>query len=156
MDSNHASTPANARCETCDDNGGVQGWTPASEDMKWVVNIHNIVNERAWQHILQWEQLHTGECTCPKLKRFQGRPKDYSPRARILNMLGYTLPFDRHDWYVDRCGQEVRYVIDFYSADSSPSSAPAAMYLDVRPALDSVGAYVDRARMSIVQMLAMW
>ena len=24
------------------------------------------------------------------------------------------LPFDRHDWYVDRCGREVRYVIDFY------------------------------------------
>ena len=24
------------------------------------------------------------------------------------------MPFDRHDWYVDRCGKEVRYVIDFY------------------------------------------
>lgn len=133
-----------------------QGWTPASEDMKWVVNIHNIVNERAWQHILQWEQLHSGECDCPKLKRFQGKPKDYSPRARLLNFLGYTLPFDRHDWYVDRCGQEVRYVIDFYSADSKKQSAPAAMYLDVRPALDSFGACVDRARMSIIQMLALW
>ena len=28
--------------------------------------------------------------------------------------MGGQLPFDRHDWYVDRCGQEVRYVIDFY------------------------------------------
>jgi hypothetical protein len=24
------------------------------------------------------------------------------------------MPFDRHDWIVDRCGREVRYVIDFY------------------------------------------
>jgi hypothetical protein len=28
--------------------------------------------------------------------------------------VGRPLPFDRHDWYVDRCGKEVRYVIDFY------------------------------------------
>lgn len=121
-----------------------------------MVSIHNVVNERAWQHILQWERLHSQECNCPKLIRFQGKPKDYSPRARFLNVLGYTLPFDRHDWYVDRCGQEVRYVIDFYSGDSAKNSAPAAMYLDVRPALDSLGACVDRARMSIVQMLSWW
>lgn len=38
----------------------------------------------------------------------RGRPQDYSPKARLLNMLGYKLPFDRHDWIVDRCGEEVR------------------------------------------------
>lgn len=27
------------------------------------------------------------------------------------------MPFDRHDWTVDRCGKEVRYVIDFYFYD---------------------------------------
>lgn len=26
-----------------------------------------------------------------------------------------NLPFDRHDWYVDRCGKEVRYIIDYYA-----------------------------------------
>ena len=26
----------------------------------------------------------------------------------------YELPFDRHDWVVDRDGKDVRYVIDFY------------------------------------------
>lgn len=40
----------------------------------------------------------------------RGRPQDYSPKARLLNLLGYKLPFDRHDWIVDRCGQEVRLV----------------------------------------------
>ena len=28
--------------------------------------------------------------------------------------MGYQLPFDRHDWIVDRAGKEVRYVIDYY------------------------------------------
>ena len=40
--------------------------------------------------------------------RFIGRPQDYSPKARLLNLLGYKLPFDRHDWVVDRCGREAR------------------------------------------------
>ncbi len=63
-----------------------------------------------------------------------------------LGSQGYKLPFDRHDWVVDRCGHDVRYVIDFYSGASQPG-APASMYLDVRPALDSLGAVWDRARM---------
>ena len=32
------------------------------------------------------------------------------------------MPFDRHDWYVDRCGEEVRYVIDFYFDDEKAGS----------------------------------
>lgn len=59
---------------------------------------------------------------------------------------GYKLPFDRHDWIVDRCGQDVRYVIDFYSGARVPG-VPASMHLDVRPALDSVSAGLDRLRM---------
>lgn len=37
-----------------------------------------------------------------------GRPNQLSPKARLLNLLGYKLPFDRHDWVVDRCGRDVR------------------------------------------------
>ena len=47
---------------------------------------------------------------------------------------------------MDRCGTEVRYVIDFYSAAPVPGSS-VGMYLDVRPALDSPGALLDRLRM---------
>ena len=32
----------------------------------------------------------------------------------MSSWFGGQLPFDRHDWWVDRCGREVRYVIDFY------------------------------------------
>ena len=98
-----------------------------------VVAIHNTVNERAWREVLAWEVLHHGcgqrarhsaataflvehtlrchsWCEHPRLVRFVGRPQDYSPKARLLNLLGYKLPFDRHDWVVDRCGREVRRV----------------------------------------------
>lgn len=55
------------------------------------------------------------------------------------------LPFDRHDWTIEREGKEVRYVIDFYSGQPEPGR-PLAVYLDVRPALDSVENAVDRLR----------
>mmetsp|Transcript_2943 Transcript_2943/g.7955 ORF Transcript_2943/g.7955 Transcript_2943/m.7955 type:complete len:161 (+) Transcript_2943:196-678(+) len=131
-----------------------KGWKPKEEDMEVVVAIHNTVNERVWEHILHWEELHKSECCEPQLSRFEGRPKDYSPRARMLNWLGYKLPFDRHDWVVDRCGEKVRYVIDFYNAPPS-GPEPVAMHLDVRPALDSFGACYDRFRMFAYQALGL-
>ena len=119
-----------------------------------MVDIHNAVNERTWQHILHWERLHAHHCAGPTLKRFEGRPRQYSPKAMLLNWVGYKLPFDRHDWYVDRCGREVRYVIDFYSGAAAAGAEGTGMYLDVRPALDSFGAAVDRLRMTVVQALS--
>lgn len=65
----------------------MQGWDPNAQDMNKVVAIHNTVNERAWQHILAWEALHACDCTTPKLKRFQGKPNEFSPKARFLNLL---------------------------------------------------------------------
>lgn len=53
----------------------------------------------------------------------------------------YKPPFDRHDWIVNRNGQEVRYVIDFYRGRESGSRI--GIHLDVRPALDSFTAAVD-------------
>ncbi|GLC53213.1 hypothetical protein PLESTB_000720400 [Pleodorina starrii] len=125
-----------------------KGWDPQAEDMRSVVAIHNGVNERAWREVMAWERLHCDECPQPRLKRFQGRPSDLTPKARLLNFVGFGLPFDRHDWIVDRCGREVRYVIDFYNGAPQPGqTAPAAFFLDVRPALDSVEAVWDRIRM---------
>ncbi|KAG0275932.1 Cytochrome c1 heme lyase [Linnemannia gamsii] len=34
-----------------------KNWNPREEDMKFVVPIHNMVNEMAWKHILRWEKL---------------------------------------------------------------------------------------------------
>lgn len=53
-------------------------------------------------------------------------------------------PFDRHDWVVRRqTGEEVRYVIDYYSAPPEPDGSPV-FSLDVRPALDSVRSVKSR------------
>lgn len=132
-----------------------KGWTPDEADMPAVVAIHNAVNERAWADVVAWEARAGGrKCGGPRLVRFEGRPRDISPKARLLNMLGYRLPFDRHDWYVDRCGRHVRYVIDFYNAAPAPSGPqppgapppPVALHLDVRPALDSPGAAWERIK----------
>lgn len=119
--------------------------------MSTVVAIHNGVNERAWAEVLVWERLHACDCPGgPRLKKFAGRPSDYSPKARLLNFLGFKLPFDRHDWVVDRCGRDVRYVIDFYGGAGGSEGSQgggASFYLDVRPALDSLEAAWDRLRM---------
>ena len=80
-----------------------KGGDVREEDMNTVVSIHNAVNERTWRQLMAWEALHCDECATPKLSRFMGRPKDVTPKARFMQMLGYKLPFDRHDWIVDRC-----------------------------------------------------
>uniref|UniRef100_T1J754 Holocytochrome c-type synthase n=1 Tax=Strigamia maritima TaxID=126957 RepID=T1J754_STRMM len=121
------------------------------DDMAHIVRIHNVNNELAWREVLKWEALHAKECMSPKLKRFGGKAKEYSPRARIRSWLGYELPFDRHDWVVDRCGKEVRYVIDYY--DGGPVNVETGHFtiLDVRPALDSWEACYDRIKVALMR-----
>merc|ERR1712183_917225 len=106
--------------------------------MAMVVAIHNAVNERAWREILRYEQLHKAECATPMLMRFLGRPGELSPKARFLSHLGRTLPFDRHDWHVDRCGTHVRYLVDFYDGKPSPMH-PISIHIDARPEISLGG-----------------
>jgi len=133
-----------------------KGWDPNAEEMGVVVAIHNLVNERGWREVRRWEKLMHGVDE-PRLIRFEGRPKDMSPKAWINStLLSYKPPFDRHDWYVERDGKPVRYVIDFYNGSNrSEDDIPdknlgmrSSMYLDVRPALDTPQAFVDRVRMA--------
>ena len=64
----------------------------------------------------------------------------------------YELPFDRHDWIVDRCGQEVRYIIDYYDiGDEEAYKRGDFVFLDVRPAMDSFQAVLDRARVAVLR-----
>ncbi|KAJ5990913.1 hypothetical protein N7499_011461 [Penicillium canescens] len=150
-----------------------------------MVAVHNFLNEGAWNEIVGWERvfakglmagwekcrrgeenlsfdLYHDEMTGkidqssePRLLRFQGRPKELTPKAQIFQALGWAYPskfetkppFDRHDWYVIRqtpAGpKEVRYVIDYYSGEPEPTGEPV-FYLDIRPALDSPTAAVER------------
>ncbi|KAM7537318.1 hypothetical protein Aperf_G00000072392 [Anoplocephala perfoliata] len=119
----------------------------SAEDMNNVVNIHNANNEAAWAEILKWEALHYKKCRSPKLRSFAGDATNYSPRARLRYWMGYELPFDRHDWIVDRCGRDVRYIIDYYDSEKVDPDYKFAL-LDVRPALVSFSALWDRVRVA--------
>ena len=81
-----------------------------------MVSIHNFLNEGAWGEILEWERrfgkglargwqisrrgeanaLNTrdieGEEVRPSLIRFQGRPKDMTPKATMLQVMGWIYP----------------------------------------------------------------
>ncbi|PSR70605.1 hypothetical protein PHLCEN_2v13514 [Hermanssonia centrifuga] len=94
-----------------------KGWETPEEHVETMVQIHNFLNEQAWLEILKWE-------------------KKENPTEP---------PFDRHDWVVKRktTGEEVRYVIDYYSAPPEQDGSPV-FSLDVRPALDSFGSVKQR------------
>lgn len=134
-----------------------------------MVNIHNFLNEGAWEEIEEWEKPYTDETHIqPRLLKFTGRPDTLSPRARYYNFMskifpdkyGTELPFDRHDWTVLRSdGQgnwkEVRYVIDYYSGGDDPFGLPS-FYLDVRPGLDNIDNAVQRFNHWRVVMQPVW
>ncbi|KAF2766419.1 cytochrome c and c1 heme-lyase [Teratosphaeria nubilosa] len=148
-------TPANAERDTGHDKDSGNWIYPSQEmffnamkrkgheaqekDMQSIVPIHNAVNEKAWTEIRKWEAGRGSEsCGGPKLVSFSGDSKKLTPKARWNNwVLGYQVPFDRHDWVVDRCGKEIDYVIDFYSGKDNGFGTGLAFYLDVRPKLNS-------------------
>lgn len=70
--------------------------------MSVVVAIHNSINEKAWEKIMQYEKLHVKNCSDPKLIRFSGISEVRTPKARLRSLLGYVEPFDTHEWLVDR------------------------------------------------------
>lgn len=133
-----------------------KGWRWNEEDIKpndmdAIIKIHNQNNEDAWREVLKWEAFHATECMCPKLKSFRGKAQEFSPRARIRHWIyGYPLPFDRHDWIIDRCGKEVRYIIDYYDGGAVDETFKFAI-LDVRPAMDSLENIWDRMKASYMR-----
>lgn len=76
----------------------------------------------------------------------------FSQRYCNIDFSRYELPFDRHDWVVDRCGREVRYIIDYYDiGDEEAYKRGEFVFLDVRPAMDSFQAALDRARVCVLR-----
>jgi len=127
-----------------------KGYNPPEQDIGAILAIHNMVNETGWQLVKEWEAFRGN--LSPKLVRFEGRPKDLSPKARILTWVGVPAPFDRHDWIVDRDGKEVRYVIDFHNIpQGNPGAHGVPVHMDVRPALDSPQALLDRIELQFRQ-----
>ncbi|PHJ16041.1 cytochrome c-type heme lyase [Cystoisospora suis] len=126
---------------------------PPADAMESTVYVHDIVNERTWKQILDWEHFHSqlqkdkGKvCKDASLRRFVGRSDDFTPTARWNQYFtSRGLPFDRHDWYIDRCGETVRYVVDYY--DDPTASDDIQVYIHSRPAwFDSWDNFYDNLR----------
>eukprot|EP00934_Nitzschia_sp_Nitz4_P003638 Nitzschia sp. Nitz4//scaffold43_size134323//108004//108789//NITZ4_003316-RA/size134323-processed-gene-0.68-mRNA-1//-1//CDS//3329551999//3628//frame0 len=120
-----------------------KGWQGVEEEsIPSFLQVHNSVNERSWRQLCEWE----GDRDV-KLVRFEGRPNDWSPKAWVwANLFFQDKPFDRHDWYVDNgVDDNKRYVLDFYMHEDRRSGLPH-VEIDVRPALDTPQAAIDRAQ----------
>ncbi|KAH7868292.1 cytochrome c heme lyase [Lentinula edodes] len=140
-----------------------KGWETPEEHIETMVEIHNFLNEQAWQEVLKWEKRATDNTADVQLARFKGRPGELSPKARFWLLAGWLFPsrfnteppFDRHDWIVRRpgSGEEVRYVIDYYSAPPEPDGSPV-FSLDVRPALDSFASMKERIALATEEVWA--
>ena len=97
-----------------------KGHDDTPEDaVEGMVAVHNFLNEGAWDEIINWEArfsrgLGHGWSICrlgeedgaeelqdfrwqrgeePRLSRFIGRPKDATPKAQMLQMLGWIWPW---------------------------------------------------------------
>lgn len=91
-------------------------------------------------------QTGANRCLGPKLESFANKNTRMTPTARINTILGYSAPFDRHDWVIDRCGTRVEYVIDFYAGRPGGRQPGPSFYLDVRPKLNTWEGVKMRAR----------
>lgn len=73
-------------------------------------------------------------------------PISYEQAVAVIAIVSrFNWPFDRHDWYVNRCGKEVRYIIDYY--DMEDKDGNTEYFIDARPAPTAAGLF-DRARLA--------
>ena len=137
-------------------NATAKGHELDPNDMNTVVSIHNAVNEETWRRIqVIEERYHGAECPeGPTLVRFVGKPQEPSLKARAMHWIGgYVMPFDRHEWTVDRCGKGLyKYHVDFYDG-ASQGTEKVHIFLDVRPAVDTFSGVLDRVKMLVSTVL---
>jgi cytochrome c heme-lyase len=99
-----------------------KGYTDTdSTAVESMVSVHNFLNEGAWAEIVEWEKrfadgLLSGwrkcsrgehhfddmvrkngyerevDCLNPSLLRFQGRPQDITPKAAMIQFMGWLFP----------------------------------------------------------------
>jgi cytochrome c heme-lyase len=153
-----------------------------AEDAPAVATVHVAVTDNTWGEILTYEDLHKKsavgansgiqicmtsllsqlmsallllrQCPSVSLSRFQGMDGIYSFKAKLMKPLFGMKPFDRHDWFVDRCGKEVKYVIDYYAHEEpdphNPGETSIDYFIDARPAPTLAGLW-DRSRVAFAK-----
>jgi hypothetical protein len=67
-----------------------KGWETPEEHIETMVEIHNFLNEEAWEEVKKWERRHADDDI--ELARFKGMPGEMSPKARLWMFAGWLLP----------------------------------------------------------------
>ena len=130
-----------------------KGYDDTPEDaVESMVAVHNFLNEGAWAEIVAWEQrfsqgLANGWQACskgerrfmeslsnketvqqPKLLRFMGRPGDVTPKARMLEFMGWIWP--SKFGYVARLEIIKSQFADFFPEENFPSTGMTGLCRD--------------------------
>lgn len=84
-----------------------KGWETPEEHVVTMVEIHNFLNEEAWEEVKKWEKRrteyvlissvahghsHSSSNDDIQLARFKGKPGEMSPKARLHMFAGWLLP----------------------------------------------------------------
>lgn len=70
-----------------------KGKDTPEESIDVMVQIHNFLNERAWDEVRRWEDIRDPNAAQRiELSKFEGRPQDLSPKARLHLMLASVFP----------------------------------------------------------------
>jgi len=123
------------------------------DDALSVAAVHAMVTSGTWDAIMEYEELHSSKCDSPKLARFNGMDGIYSLKAKFRRyLLRQPWPYDRHDWIVNRCGEEVTYIIDYYSYPDKKGDEELYT-IDARPAPSNLTNIFDRVRVGFRKLL---
>jgi hypothetical protein len=80
------------------------------EDALEVAFTHATVVDFTWQLIEEYEGKYRQQCPNIALKRFEGKYGQHTMKSWLTEKAFGLTPYDRHDWWIDRCGTEVRYL----------------------------------------------
>lgn len=118
----------------------------SSDDTKFeVAHVHELVTNQTWEAVKEYERTIHPECADDlRLVRFTGMWGQDSFKGWLTKRLFGYEPYDRHDWTIDRCGEEVRYVIDYYMVEDDEITH----FVDARPA-PTFGGLFDRLKYAI-------
>ena len=68
-----------------------KGKETPEESVEMMVQIHNWLNEKAWDEVRRWEDRRSPNERI-ELAKFEGKPQDLSPKARFHLLLGSIFP----------------------------------------------------------------
>jgi hypothetical protein len=79
-----------------------------------VIKLQETAHEHAWKKIQQFEHMHRFRCPNPRLSRVE-HLDHLSWTQRFNKRVFSAKPYSYQNWYINRCGEEVPYSLEFYN-----------------------------------------